>query len=415
MPRIDDPVGAGARNSIHDVALIRAMLTLIRNKAGVPYYQGDYQFDKDPTAVRLTIEAFQVENGLVPAKLGPPTGSEQRGVVRHGGATWNLMVERLPPAWRGMRTLEGVPVAYLPMPRAKLDKNINLFHMGSKNLWGSLADSVLRLFRDFYDKSQISLVLMNSGGWRSFDDQLDMNSDSGPGETIHNYGYAVDLGFDGLEYLDRSGAKFSAGRGLEELGPVNKKNFFLARNNVARGLYETIKGGDFYHLQAFDDDTLDSVGSFMALLEAHGPKKMKWAPRLRTPTDYLCDLGLGGDKYYVGTATDIWELNTTYRISKDDLARALNSRRKREPGFQPGVFLGSGNFPADGEISAEQVSAAHLAAVQTMLRGEFLAAEARWARWQPVKYPGADRRAQNPRKIDKKRKRPPRPPHRVHR
>ena len=36
------------------------------------------------------------------------------------------------------------------------------------------------------------------GGWRDYDMQVPLASQGGPGETIHNYGRAVDVGFLGI-------------------------------------------------------------------------------------------------------------------------------------------------------------------------------------------------------------------------
>jgi hypothetical protein len=408
---LDGPVGQRHGDAPHDVAAVLAMLSVVRNNAGLPYYQGDYRTPLKPGLLSHLIETFQVERGLVPAKPGPPQpGGEPRGLVRKGGATWNLLVERLPPRLRGLRTLAGTTVAYLPMPRWKFDKNVTLFRAGSRNLWGHFAEAVLKLFRDFYAQSGISLVLMDDGAWRPFEDQLYMNSSSGPGETIHHYGYAVDIGFDGLQYLDKNGAIVTADRGLKDLGYQNQHAFFSARNKVAPWLHATILGGDLYHMQAYEDEPLDSVGSFMKLLQAVGPRRMKWTPRYRSPTDYLCDLGLGGDQYYVGTATDVWKQSKAHRISRADLALALNTRRKKEPAFSVETYLGikDTKLPSSGPISDEQLTEAHLAAVQVLLKAEFLAAEAKWALWEPVRYSGAERRQQNTRVLDAPGPRPPR-------
>jgi hypothetical protein len=412
MPAIDDSVGAGGKNEPHEVALVLLMLTLVKRKSGLPYYRGDYGNEPDRTALKLAIEAFQIDLGLISATPGPGRpGEEKRGQVGKGSQTWQALVDRLPAEARDVRTLQGVPMGYLAMPRSKLQQNLSLFRKGSKNLQPSFSDKVVRLFTNFWEKSGIALVLMDDGGWRTFEEQLDMNSDSGPGETIHHYGYAVDIGFDGLECFDKAGNRVTADRGLGNLAPQTKEKFFAARNDVAEGLHGTTKSGDLYHLQNYEDDPLDSVSSFMSLLHTFGPKKMNWSPRYRKPTDYLCDLGLGGEKVFVGTALDIWERGQKYRISRADLARMVNDRTKRDPKFSLEAFLGIKAGPAgkSGALAEGDISDAHLAAVQEMLRGEFVAAEAHWKDWKPVNYPTADRRPENPVKRGKRaRQKPPR-------
>jgi hypothetical protein len=69
-----------------------------------------------------------------------------------------------------------------------------------------------------------------------------------------------------------------------------------------------------------------------------------------------------------------------------------------------GEFLGSRDIPSspDAAIAGEQLTEAHVAAVQAMLKAEFVAAERRWPQWKPVFYPTEERRPDNPRKLAKK-------------
>ena len=49
------------------------------------------------------------------------------------------------------------------------------------------------------------------GWWRSLDMQVGLSSDGGPGESIHNYGRAVDMAFRGLKWVDTTGKVQSPG------------------------------------------------------------------------------------------------------------------------------------------------------------------------------------------------------------
>jgi hypothetical protein len=117
---------------------------------------------------------------------------------------------------------------------------------------------------------------------------------------------------------------------------------------------------------------------------------------------------LGGDRYYVGTATDIWKQSKAHRISPADLALALNARRTKAPSFSVEAFLGitGTKLPSSGPIRDEQITEAHVATVQGLLKAEFLAAEAKWALWEPVRYPGVERRPQNTRVLESAGPRP---------
>lgn len=64
MPDIKDTVGDGGKNKVHDVALVQAMLRLIKDAAGKPFlatnYDGVYGGD-----TKSAITRFQVEHKLI--------------------------------------------------------------------------------------------------------------------------------------------------------------------------------------------------------------------------------------------------------------------------------------------------------------------------------------------------------------
>jgi hypothetical protein len=111
-----------------------------------------------------------------------------------------------------------------------------------------------------------------------------------------------------------------------------------------------------------------------------------------TPTDYWCDFGFGGDKYFVGTGLEIWRQKS--HIAKADLAQAANARAKKDKAFSLNAFLGlkPSVAPAPSTWKEGDISADHIAAVQHILRAEFEAAEKAWAKWKPVVYTEATRR-----------------------
>jgi len=58
-----------------------------------------------------------------------------------------------------------------------------------------------------------------------------------------------------------------------------------------------------------------------------------------TWTDYWCDLGLGGEQYYVGASVDIWADKNALKLSKEDLAKALSAKLKADPKFLLDKYL----------------------------------------------------------------------------
>jgi hypothetical protein len=182
-------------------------------------------------------------------------------------------------------------------------------------------------------------------------------------------------------------------------------------------LYGTVAfgGGDKAHLQDLEDQPLDSVSSLIALMEAVGPRKMKWEPFEMTPTSYKCDLGLGGAKYLVGTALDIWVTDSNdshwaqllskndskgkkktlpkFKLTKDDLIKALSVKANTTPSFSFDAYLGMREGAhRKGPLTTNDISDADMKKVHSIIRGEFEAAAANWKKWKPVLYPGSDRR-----------------------
>ena len=259
----------------------------------------------------------------------------------------------------------------------------------------------MHLVQRCHQESEIAWTIVpTTGGWRTFEGQKNLVSDAGNGESVHHYGYAVDLTVKGLAWIAPNLEIQKAPIGFGSMVQQSMVEFYVVRNVVATALklYSTIKGGDLGHLQHYDDDSLDSVGSLMALMELVGRRKMKWTPRYRKPTDYLCDLGLGGEQRYVGTAHDIWTKDQKWHISPRDLATLLQAKLKTDPKSSPDEFLGRSKTLLPEDFAESDINAADIKAVQAMLRAEFEAAETNWKRWRPVIYPNKDRRELNPRK-----------------
>ncbi|HET6147553.1 MAG TPA: hypothetical protein VFH68_08460 [Polyangia bacterium] len=388
-------MGTGGINAIHDVVLVQLILKTLKNSHQASYFGSPYTNGYSGETARA-IAAFQADQNLI----GGPN-REIQGLAKAGSATWLALraafTEAAPP-YVGARTTKGLGLAYLPMPQARMGESIGEIH-AAKNLQPNFRLKVVQLVQTFYQQSSIAWSMVpKTGGWRSFAGQEGLSSDAGYGESIHHYGYAVDLVVLNFSWIAADLQVRKSPIRLDGMAKVFVDQLHSARNLLATSLkvYKTTMPGDEPHLQNFDDDPLDSVASLMALMHAVGPKAMNWKPRYRKPTDYLCDLGLGGDYYFVGTAIDIWEQDPAHHISAADLAKALQAKKKADEKFSVSNFLGRSSEESKIPPGPGDISSADIKAVQKMLRAEFDAAAAKWALWKPVYYPDNERRPPNP-------------------
>jgi hypothetical protein len=199
---------------------------------------------------------------------------------------------------------------------------------------------------------------VTDSGWRrSFAEQAALNPKStkaGPGESNHNFGRAVDLGFSDLRWVQGNGTIRTDNdwlMGLAAVSAVKANAFWDARDAIALkppiGLFRL--QFERIHLQSFDDATVSMTKSLAALLTAVGT--MKWERR------YKCDLGGGGALFSVGDAKQIWAGNAT--VSKAEIAAAKG-------------------------VKASTITAKDVADTKKALKADFEAAETNWKKWVPV-------------------------------
>lgn len=403
MPNIYESVGTHGRNAVHDVAMVQFMLKVLKSSQSAPFFGGVYSKQFSGATVEAIIAFQEVAGTSSPAGAKP--GTDAPGLIKPGGPTWNALVSgfsRVDVQYKAARVTPGVNLVYVPMTVSQRTASLSGI-ADAKKLVAVFRKKVNDLVEAVYKKSEIVWSLVpTTGAWRSFSGQEGLVSDAGNGETIHNYGYAVDLTVGQFSWFGDDLRPRISPISLHGLDELRATQLFTERDKVATtlGLFNTAKGGDQYHLQNFDDDTLDSVGSLMALMHAYGPRKMKWKSQFKKPTNYLCDLGLGGDYYYAGTAADIWNQHDRH-ISGVDLAAALNAKKKSDPKFSIAAFLGrpAPTPAADGktaELKPSDLTPADFKTVRAMLKAEFQAAADNWQAWKRVKYPNADRRKPNP-------------------
>ena len=88
MQSLTGSVGGGGKNAVHDVALVKFLMIVVKNSKGRSYLPlGDYTDVRDGS-VSVAIRAFQQDNLLVDAVSGKPKPGVLPGLVEPGGATW---------------------------------------------------------------------------------------------------------------------------------------------------------------------------------------------------------------------------------------------------------------------------------------------------------------------------------------
>jgi hypothetical protein len=398
MPDIKDSVGEGGANQPHDVALVQAMLRIVRDKHNRPYLQGHY----DGAYGKITknaIIAFQQDHNLVvpptplPPALPGPTPSatpilplpsalagaigaaagalaagigalfqEKLGLVRVGAATIQKLTAMLPSESTDIRIIEGTRTVYWPgsfFDAFAEEQRI----AGDPNLEPNFRAVVADLVRLMFERHRIVLTVTPSGGRRTFQKQYQLltettSTQAGPGESNHNFGQAVDIGFKGLKWMRGNGAAGPPSgddwwlQGLAAASSAKANEMWAARNKIAFDelkLFKSNLKGDLIHVQKFSDDNVSMRRSLADLLTRAGA--MKW----EHSGQYKCDLGGGGALFAVGTAAAVWKGQAS--VTAAEIAGATG-------------------------VPASTIKAADVAAMRQKLKADMEAAEANWTLWQ---------------------------------
>jgi hypothetical protein len=395
MPEISDSVGEGAPNKKSDVAIVQVMLVLIKNAKNASYlpsYDGDYgRHTKDAIVAFQKDHVFVAQPGYVDAGAGLAAAvpAAKSGVIQPGDATFAKLAEMLPDDYADITTLDDSNVVYLPATDD--DVTASKKDLDSRGLDDHFKVSVASLIDEMYDKHDIVLAVTPAwakGGRRTFQVQYDLLfevddkgnpvTNAGPGESNHNFGQAVDIGFNGLRWLKPDGSIMEKEdwwlHKLEKThhGAAKALQFWDVMRDVATqgdaGLFRgPVK--DRPHVQAWDDKLVDMANRLAHLLTDAGA--MKWTGFQQA---YKCDFGLGGDLYSVGSAQQIWNLQA--HIRKNDLAKARTAALRKaalQAGPQSDAFK---KFKPVTQIEDEEITA-----MRKALKDDFLAAEKHWDDW----------------------------------
>lgn len=373
MQTLSAPVGEGATNVINDVALVQAILLKLERPATSKASGGAYLSTYDGVCGKYTvagIRAFQADYLAPPGAgvSGPINPRITAGQVKPGDATWIKLLSMLPAEFADLRVLSGGRTVYVQASDG--EKNARLAALGSFSFNAVFRKKVEACVSQMHALHGLAIAVCPTGDRRTFETQYQLLgkvppvTNAGPGESNHNFGMAVDLGFASLRWLHPDGAIDS--NETLWLHHLSAKSAAEANRfwNVLRTVGTSPAVGAFRgpeadrpHLQNWDDALVSTPQRLAAHLQASGT--MRWS---YSAGSYRCDLGYGGSLYAVGKAGQIWNLNATVTVANIDDAR-------KQVAAQP---PGSTPPPA---------TTADVIAMRKELRRQFDLADQNWQAW----------------------------------
>jgi hypothetical protein len=369
MQKLSGSVGENGKNAVHDVALVQAILVLARRPASLDPKSSAYLEKYDGDCGKLTKRAilnFQSDSIFVSpdgrSSQFVPTATS--GLIVPDDITWKRLSVAPPENLRDLRVLENAKVIYAAASAEELSRCIA--SVTSATFEANFKIKVLRLINRMFEQRGIAVGVCADGARRTFQKQYELRTsgrnvtNAGPGESNHNYGQAVDLGFKDLHWLKNDGTAVSREDSwLHQLDAYKafsgqSNNFWNAlRSEGTSGFVGLFRGplDDKPHLQAWNDNGVSMSKSLADLLTRSG--KLRWTSQ---GSQYKCDLGYSGSYFDVGTAVTIWAGNSTVTVS------AIAQASKRKP----------------HEVKPDEVSKMN----QKLLQ-DFQAADTNWQAWKP--------------------------------
>lgn len=397
MQTIGKAVGEGQANAAADVTLIQAALVKIARPAAPGKPASAYLSSYDGAFGKSTAEAitaFQTDRKLAGANIAP-------GRVAPGDGTFQALASALPQEVSDLHVLPGAKTAYLGATQADLANGLT--QAAGKTFTADFGPKVSATIRKMFADYAVALVIDPDGDHRSFQKQYDLRTSgrnvthAGPGESNHNFGGAVDLGFKGLRWLKPDGTVVQeASWWLDDMPLANQQAFWntLRSTGIACSAFRG-PVGDSPHLQNWDDSGVSMVSRLAELLTRVGT--MKWAV---SHSVYSCDLGLGGALVPVGTSVQIWSLQATVDAATIRRLRAAQqvhgagqagaAAPPQPPGARPPAATSTAaphgpqttGAPARPGVSPPPPSDAdEVKAMRQALRQEFEKAETHWQDW----------------------------------
>ena len=357
MPEITGSVGDTANNKTHDVALVQAMLRLVKNAKGATYFGSAYDGTYS-AAMKTAITAFQTDNAK--AIQAGEKGAEKLGMMDSGGKTLAALAAALPATHATMRVIANTKTVYLEGAAADAGASAAAIR-GDAEFEATFKQRLSALVDTMYATHKIVLKITPTGRRRTFAQQAaETATKAGPGESNHNFGRASDIGFRGFKWLQGDGTikqDIDWLNTLEAVSAVKAGALWDARDALAakQPLYPL--KFERIHLQLYDQATISNQRSLVNLLNAVGTTK--WA------IGYKSDFGLGGAQYDVGSAKQIWAGNAV--VSKNDLAMALTASAAAKA--------------AKKAYKLTDIDVKQIAAMQKTLKGDFELADRNWIKW----------------------------------
>ena len=400
MQTLTGSVGEKGANNISDIALVQAILVKTQQAATRTTPPASYLASYDGICggnTKAAIRAFQTDHVFVSSD-GTQSVANPRataGLVAPNDATWTKLVEKVATGFSDMRVLAGGKTVYVAATAAQLQAKITAAH--ALTFTPAFRTKVIACINRMHALYGIAIGVCSQGDRRSFQTQYDLLTsgrgvtNAGPGESNHNFGMAVDLGFEGLRWLQSNGTVTENETSwLHRLDPnqvlvPEALKFWDALRTVGTSAeVGAFRGpvGDRPHLQNWNDAGVSMAARLADLLTRSGT--MRWSA---TRGAYSSDLGMGGDLYALGTAAQIWNRQAT--VTVDMLTRARAAQAARAGQQRPGMPLGAPNRPMQpsnppqGAPRLPPVTQADVVAMQRELRRQFELADANWQNWTP--------------------------------
>ena len=402
MPKLSSEVGGGSLNKKSDVALVQAMLRVIKNPKGQPYVT--FGYDGGLTANGSThnaIKTFQKDHGTT---TGPQGDAE--GKLSVNGKTFAKMCDLLPASHRDMRALDGVALVYLAGTIAEAQTAAARVNSDTK-FTTEFKTKLAQLITNFFQKYGIVLTVnpdWANGGFRTFQEQRELMdkivdgspvTQAGPGESNHNWGNGADVGFNNFSWLKGDGSVVRAagvagggdGPWLAELAKVKSDavaELWKLRNKETT-LFPSALAGDKPHLQSFPDSNVSMGNSLAEHLNIEGC--MWWSYKQGA---YWCNYGLANknERFKVGTAKKIWDKGVN--VDEASLATALNQAEARRkiaalPEYEEAIRVAITELttPVPAVWKATDIKKAHCNMMREFFRVDWDLSEENYATWKP--------------------------------
>ncbi|MGB7209145.1 MAG: hypothetical protein WBD27_10840 [Pyrinomonadaceae bacterium] len=396
MQVITNSVGENGNNNISDVALVQAILVKTLRPATATTPSAPFLASYDGVSGNSTIGAirdFQNNHVFVSAngQQSAPNPNATAGLVRPNDATWAKLVEMVPADFSDMRVLAGGKTVYVAATAAQLQ--VKIAAANALIFTQAFRTKVIACINRMHSLHGIAIGVCSQGDRRNFQTQYDLLTsgrnvtNAGPGESNHNFGMAVDLGFAGLRWLQSNGTvterETSWLHSLEAVNSAQALKFWEALRTVGTSAEVGAFRGpesDRPHLQNWEDAGVSMAARLADLLTRSGT--MRWSGRRGA---YSCDLGFGGELFAVGTAAQVWNRQATITVANLVAARAgqvalaaPGGPPRQVPGIQrPGAPNQQPNRPQGPPTQVDVV------AMQQELRRQFELADANWQNWTP--------------------------------